>query len=236
MVSCPERRPGWHQCWWGGSSLPTSLAAETLGNTFRRSSWSLGSWSWPRWYVVRGLFLCQVSGSLRVRTGSLPAALSRNGFQFFWNLEVRFTFSESQISLISCPTSFLTYLFFFYETLFFPDSVQFSRSVVSNSLWPHELQHTRPPCLSPTPGVHPNPCPLSQWCHPIISSSVVPFSSCPRSLPASESFPMSQLLAWGGQSAGVSALASLKTIYLCYLQIDINCERNTVSRKETLSA
>ena len=88
-------------------------------------------------------------------------------------------------------------------------SVQFSHSVVSDSLWPHELQHARPPCPSPSPGVHPHPCPLSRWCHPAISSSVVPFSSLPQSLPASESFPMSQLLTWGGQSTGVSALASV---------------------------
>ena len=87
-------------------------------------------------------------------------------------------------------------------------SVQFSRSVVSNSLRPHELQHARPPRPSPTPGVHSNSCPSSRWCHPAISSSVVPFSSCPQSLPVSESFPMSQLFAWGGQSTGVSALAS----------------------------
>ena len=87
-------------------------------------------------------------------------------------------------------------------------SVQFSRSVVSDSLRPHELQHARPPCPSPTPGVHSNLRPSSRWCHPAISSSVVPFSSCPQSLPASESFPMSQLFAWGGQSTGVSALAS----------------------------
>ena len=87
-------------------------------------------------------------------------------------------------------------------------SVQFSRSVVSNSLRPHELQHARPPYPSPNPGVHSNSCPSSQWCHPAISSSVVPFSSCPQSLPASEYFPVSQLFAWGGQSTGVSALAS----------------------------
>ena len=88
-------------------------------------------------------------------------------------------------------------------------SDQISRSVVSDSLWPHESQHTRPPCPSPTPGVHSDSCPSSQWCHPAISSSVVPFTSCPQSLPASESFPMSQLFVWGGQSTGVSALASL---------------------------
>ena len=87
-------------------------------------------------------------------------------------------------------------------------SIQFSRSVVSDSLWPHELQHARPPCPSPSPRVHSDSCPSSQWYHPAISSSVVPFSSCPQSLPASESFPMSQLFAWGGQSTGVSASAS----------------------------
>ena len=90
-----------------------------------------------------------------------------------------------------------------------PSSVQFSRSVVSHSLRPHESQHARPPCPSSTPGVHSNSCPSSWWCHPAISSSVVPFSSCPQSLPASGSFPMRQLFAWGGQSIGVSALASL---------------------------
>ena len=88
-------------------------------------------------------------------------------------------------------------------------SVQFSRSVLSNSLQPHELQHARPPCPSPTPGAYPNSCPLSQWCHPAISSSVSPFSSCPQSLPALGSFPMSQLFSWGGQSIGVSASSLL---------------------------
>ena len=87
-------------------------------------------------------------------------------------------------------------------------SVKFSCSVVSDSLRPHESQHARPPCPSPTPGVHSDSRPSSQWCHPAISSSVIPFSSCPQSLPASESFPMSQLFSWGGQSPGVSALAS----------------------------
>ena len=87
-------------------------------------------------------------------------------------------------------------------------SVQFSRSVVSDSLRPHELQLTRLPCPSPSPGVHSNLRPSSWWRHPAISSSVVPFSSCPQSLPASESFPMSQLFAWGGQRTRVSALAS----------------------------
>ena len=89
------------------------------------------------------------------------------------------------------------------------NSVQFSRSVMSSSLWLHELQHTRPPCPSPTPGACSNSCPSSQWCHSTISSSVVPFSSCLQSFPASGSFPMSQFFASGGQSIGVSASASV---------------------------
>ena len=105
---------------------------------------------------------------------------------------------------------FNIYLFFsklqVYSTVF--SSVQFSHSVVSNSLRPHRLQHARPPCPSPTPRVHSNSRPSSRWCLPAISTSVVPFSYCPQSLPASESFPTSQLFARGGQSTGVAALAS----------------------------
>ena len=86
---------------------------------------------------------------------------------------------------------------------------QFSRSFMSDSLWPHGLQHARPPCSSPTTGVYPNSCPLSWWCHPIISSSVVPFSFCLQSFPASGSFPMSQSFSSGGQSIGASASASV---------------------------
>ena len=109
-----------------------------------------------------------------------------------------FTFSNiihiTQIALQKSCTSF--------------SSVQFSRSVVSDSLRPHESQLTRPPCPSPSPGVHSDSRPSSQWCHPAISSSVVPFSSCPQSRPASEFFPMSQLVVSGGKSTGVSAIAS----------------------------
>ena len=89
------------------------------------------------------------------------------------------------------------------------DSVQFSLSIMSDSLWPHELQHTRLPCPSATPGVYSNSCPLSRWCHPTISSSAIPFSSCLQSSPASGSFQMSQLFESGGQSIGVSASASV---------------------------
>ena len=93
--------------------------------------------------------------------------------------------------------------------ILFHSSVQFSCSVMSDSLRPRALQHARPPCPSPIPRVHPNPCPLSQWCHPIISSSVIPFSSCPQSFPASGSFQMSQLFTSGGKSTGVSASTSV---------------------------
>ena len=88
-------------------------------------------------------------------------------------------------------------------------SVQFSHSVVSDSLWPHELQHARPPFSSPSPGVHSNSWPSNRWCHPAISSSVIPFCPCPQSLPASGCFPMSQLFASGGRNIGVSVLASV---------------------------
>ena len=103
---------------------------------------------------------------------------------------------------------------------------QFNHSVVSNSSWPHESQHARPPCPSPTPRVYSNPCPSSQWCHPTISSSVVPFSSCPQSLPASGSFPMSQLFAWGGQSTGAvslntKSLLRMGTVFYWFIILDI---------------
>ena len=100
----------------------------------------------------------------------------------------------------------LTNAFFIWKCL---SSVQFSRWVVSDSLQPHEPQHTTPPCPSPTHEVYSNSCPSSQWCHPATSSSVVPFSSCPQSLPASGSVLMSQLFAWGSQSIGVSVSASV---------------------------
>ena len=124
---------------------------------------------------------------------------------FMWNLSILKHWQPIQ----DLELGFWVLLCRSYATEVWAHSVQFCRSVVSNSLQPHELQHARSPCPSPTPGVHPNPCPLSQWCHPAISSSVIPFSSFPQSLPASESFPMSQLFAWGGQSIRVSPLASV---------------------------
>ena len=116
--------------------------------------------------------------------------------------------SPKVCSLHLCLFCYLTYRVIITIFLNSIRSDQICRSVVSDSLWPHESQHVRPPCSSPTPRVHSDSRPSSQWCHPAISSSVVPFSSYPQSLPASESFPMSQLFAWGGQSTGVSALAS----------------------------
>ena len=111
---------------------------------------------------------------------------------------VRWT-SPGRDSVKFCILLTVKYMFFLFQFS------QFSRSVVSDSLRPHESQHAGPPCPSPTLRVHSDSCPSSQWCHPAISSSVVPFFSCPQSLPASESFPMSQLFTWGGQSTRVSA-------------------------------
>ena len=119
-----------------------------------------------------------------------------------FHFPLQIIFSISHVDLSGTSTDIMSIL------LLKDISVQFNCSVVSDSLQPHESQHARPPCPAPSHGVHSNSHPSSQWCHPAISSSVVPFSSCPQSLPASECFPMSQLFAWGGQSTGVSALAS----------------------------
>ena len=114
----------------------------------------------------------------------------------------------SKYCILNSFVDYDSYSIFSKGFLAYFSSVHFIHSVVSDSLRPHESQHARPPCPSPTPGVHPNSHPSSQWCHPAISSSIVPFSSCPQSLPASGSFPMSQLFTSAGQSTGVSASAS----------------------------
>ena len=129
-------------------------------------------------------FLCHFWTSIRAYLSSLK-------------LHFLYHFYYFQIQKLSLPIS---------QTLY---SVQFSHSVVSNSLRPHELQHARPPCPSPTPRVYSNTCPLSGWCHPTISSCVVPFSSCLQSFSSSGSFQMSQLFTSGGQSIGVSAITSV---------------------------
>ena len=122
----------------------------------------------------------------------------------------RLSFSISLIiNILHYCDMFVTINKYQYIITIWSPSVQFSCSVMSDSLWPHGPQHSRPPCPSQTPGVYSNSCPLTRWCHPTISSSVVPFSSCPQSFPASGSFPMSQFFASGGQSTGVSASTSV---------------------------
>ena len=131
--------------------------------------------------------------------------------KYFWKVSIKFEThgSFSIMGKLWIVLSAFPWLLEFAEAFYWYFSpVQFSCSVLSDSLRPHELQHSRLPCPSPTPRVHSDSRPSSHWCHPAISSSVVPFSSCLQSLPASESSPMSQLFAWGGQSTGVSALAS----------------------------
>ena len=123
--------------------------------------------------------------------------------QNFSNIHELIQFSKA---LFLLKNTLIDFTFFLTD---FPVSVQFSHSVMSDSLRPHELQHARPPCLSPTPGVHPNPCPSSRWCHPTISSYVIPFSFCHQSFPTSGSFQISQLFTSGGQSTGVSASTSV---------------------------
>ena len=118
-------------------------------------------------------------------------------------------FQKSWLLVITSVKIFSIYVLFLYFGLNKQHTVQFSRSVMSDSLRPHELQHARPSCPSPTPGVYSNSCPSSQLCHPTISTSVVPFFSCLQSFPASGSFQMSQLFASGGQSIGVSVSISV---------------------------
>ena len=139
--------------------------------------------------------------------GIVPSLRVKTGFIYIvWHKNVYNTLTAIKVG---CKTILL---FSFKLYILYWGSVQFSCSVMSDSLWPPEPQHTRPPCPSPTPGVYPNPCPLSRWCHPnISSSSVIPFSSCPQPFPASGSFQMSQLFAWGGQRIGVSASTSVNT-------------------------
>ena len=121
----------------------------------------------------------------------------------FWRIFILFFITAAKFTFPPAMCKFYKF------STYFAFSVQSTRSVVSDSLRPHESQHARPPCPSPTPGVYSNSCPSSRWCQPAISSSVVPFSSFPQSLPASGSFTVSQLFPWGGQSIGVSASASV---------------------------
>ena len=165
------------------------------------------------------VFSCSVmTDSLQLHGHSSPGSSVHGIFQTRTLEQVAISYSggcswlrdQTHVFCVSCIGRRILYLCATSAGLNSPRfrSDQISRSVVSNSLWPHESQHARPPCPSPPPRVHSASHPSSQWCHPAISSSVVPFSSFPQSVPASESFPMSQLFTWGGQSTGVSALAS----------------------------
>ena len=187
----------------------SDTSGHQMGGSFSPWQASLCNISWVAYNVIQ-LWHCQLWHSIkphRLRVQSHP----RN-----CHPPLQMPISSHRLSpvlLIHCLLSggFHDHLFGFdtlLDCLTGLSSVQFSCSVVSNSLQPHESQHARPPCPSPTPGVHSNSRPSSPWCHTAISSSVGPFSSCPQSLPASESFPMNQRFTWGGQSTGVSALAS----------------------------
>ena len=190
-------------------------------NLFFQPQISILSEYWLRIYCVFAwIYMCMLSRSVVSDSlwphGLLPTRLfcswdfpgKNTGVGHHSLLQRIFTIQESNPSSLHCR-----WILYHLSHQGSPNVYQIrsdwiSRSVVSDSLPPHESQHARTPCPSPTPGVHSDSRSSSQWCHPAISSSVVPFSSCPQSLPAPESFPMSQLFAWGGQSTGVSALAS----------------------------
>ena len=188
--------------------------------------WSIGPASLHSWLHSRAsIFLMVTWGKKKLRTFRLPPFISATTLKKSLQL---FKYSDFRliISIFQCINSLTPWLLSFtcmfnltgnpvgftiktYQEFNHFSSVQFSCSVVSDSLWHHEPQHSRPPCPSPTPRVYPNSCPLSWWSHPTISSSVVPFSSCPQSFPASGSFQTSHLFASGGQSIGVSASSSV---------------------------
>ena len=175
---------GWEDSPGGGHSNP--LQSSCLKNPMGREAWwatthrVTQSWTQLKWLSMQ---------AWRAESATSP----RSSSSFSWRIR-----SRNQNLIARCAHCYWNE---------FLSSVEFSHSVVS--LWPHELQHARPPCPSPAPGVHPNPCPSSRWCHSTISSSVIPFSSCPQYFPAAGSFPVSQLFASGGQSIGVSASTSV---------------------------
>ena len=160
--------------------------------------------------LLQGIFLTQGLNPhllclLNWQVGSLWSS------PIFTQMQFRTTVEDTWSNLVNLKH----FIFNFMMMQFYMCSVQFSPVAQScPTLQPHETQHVRPPCPSPTPGVHPNPCPSSRWCHPTISSSVIPFSSCPQSFPASGSFQMSQFFASGGQSIGVSGSTSV--LPMCY--------------------
>ena len=187
------------ECWWA-DGLCTHGEASRAG--VRKCAWRpghtfLSSVRPAPWWVP--LTLCFLSSASSQGSGSC-SSFRVLSWTLSWFTYIRWLFNVY---------IFLYHSFILLWNNFVSISFQFSRSVMSNSLRPHGLWHTRPPCPSWTPRVCSNSCPLNQWCHPAISSSVVPFSSCPQSFPASGSFQMSQLFASGDQSIGVSASASV---------------------------
>ena len=139
---------------------------------------------------------------------SLYTQSAITGIEYILNIYIsELDLHNEYVHNFKCGDDFM--VAYIYTRIYLNTQFQFSHWVVFNSLQPHESQHGRHPCPSPTPGVHPHSCASSWWCHPATSSSVIPFSSCPQSLPASGAFPMSQLFVWGGQSIGVSASASV---------------------------
>ena len=171
-----------------------------VGNYFINSCPRFHIYGWLQWFITWWLqhpLFTDMAGKF---IGSQCALFSTN-----WEKVA----ISTKILILSQKVTMCFYLNRTYR-VWTSTSVKFSRSVMSDSLWPHESQHGRPHCPPPTAGVHSDSRPSSQWCHPAISSSVIPFSSCPQSLPSSESFPMSQHFAWGGQSIAVSALASFQ--------------------------
>ena len=190
----------WGSGWWGNS---TWVRTGTPWRTGRLWLWTMlihvASFSWSGFETTRNFLQCSPWWKqyifLPPHTYTLSHSLgSLLVSSFFWR--------NHCFSMQSSYRRFVSLL----DLL---SSVQFSSSVVSDSLQPHDSQHARPPCPSQAPGVYSNPCPSSWWCHPTMSSSVLPFCSCPQSLPASGSFSMSQLFTWGGQRTGVSASASV---------------------------
>ena len=223
----------WARIWYLGECSPTTMvdfsiamSALSVFITFiSRILFSVHIWchfvlwvDWSFYHYVRSFFLFSNFSFSEVHF------TRHETYPFFFNswlsgiIFPSFYFQSTYIIelkvSVSCKQFMVGHVFFTHSVLCsvyldYFSSVQFSHWVVSNSLQPHESHPARPPCPSPAPRVYPNSCPSSRWCHPTISSSVIPFFSCPRSLPTSGSFPMSQLFAWGGQSIGVSASASV---------------------------
>ena len=189
--------PVWSRVWkisWSRKWKPVQYSC--LDNSVERGAW---------WVTAHGIAKCQTTKHGMATESTFDFVDFIIISSCFHSIDFCSNFYCFLLLLLDLHSFFVSSFIRWTLLLLFSCSVQFSCSVMSNSLRPHGLQHARPPWPSPTPGVYSNSCPLSQWCHPTISSSVVFFSSCPQSSPTSGSFPMSQLFVSGGQSIGVSA-------------------------------